>query len=125
MGSRDPLDRPDRPERRGAAGGPNPGVAGRVTFMSKDVQGGGQIVNMSNGGALIASPPPRPSIGTELELYFVQQAMREPFYAVGQVVLKTKSGFAVRFLPVQRDVRQALGSLVRAKKGKASKMANP
>ena len=83
--------------------------------MSKAVQGGGQVMSMSKAGALIASPPPRPAVGTEVELYFVQQSREEPLYAVGQVVSETKSGFAVRFLPVQRDVRQALSSLVRKK----------
>ena len=113
MPPNDPPNKPGRVERRTAPRSP-----GQVTFMSKNVQGCGQVLNMSAGGALISSSPPHPSLGSEIELYFGQPEMQEPLYAVAKVVHQTGSVFAVRFLPVQPEIRQALRSLVRKKKKK-------
>ena len=114
-----PPKKPGRVERRAAPrvpGGSQPGVPGQVTFFSSEIQGGGQVRNISVGGALISSSPPYPSLGSEVEMYFAQPERQEPLYAVGKVVHQTDSGFAVRFLLIQPELQQALSSLVQKKK---------
>ncbi len=113
MSPRDPKERRGAPR---SPGGLHLGLPGRVTFMSKKVRAIGRSVNMSPTGVLIASPQPHPSVGTEVELYFVKQGSQDPPYAVGEVVRQTDSGFALRFLPIHPEVREALDSLVRKKR---------
>ena len=86
--------------------GLHPSIPGRVNFVAGDVSGGGMILDISAGGAGIEDATERLEPGTEVELYFLQPKTSRRLRATAEVVRKSKTGFAVRFVRIERELER-------------------
>jgi hypothetical protein len=92
-----------------------PRVPGTVHFTAGVIQGSGTILDISATGAHIYRPTKDLPNGVVADLFFLQAGAERKLHAVGQVVRHTDTGFAVRFLRVERE----LEALVLAAAGEA------
>src|SRR3990172_344361 len=92
-----------------------PRVPGSVSFTAGAIQGSGIILDISATGAHIYRPSKDLPKGVVADLFFLQSDTERKLHAVGQVVRHTETGFAVRFLRVERE----LEALVLAAAGEA------
>ncbi len=84
-----------------------PSVAGQVQFRCGDREGGGVIHDISLTGAHIAKTTVRIPPGEEVELFFLMGAATpRRIKALATVVRQTASGFAVRFLRIERQLER-------------------
>jgi hypothetical protein len=81
-----------------------PNVPGSVSFHAGAIRGTGILLDISATGAHVYMPTKVVPRGVELELFFLQSDTGRKLYAVGEVVRRTDSGFAVRFLRVEREL---------------------
>ena len=84
----------------------HPSVPDRVNFIASDVEGRGQILNVSSTGAFVAEPSHNLEEGTEVELYFLQRGTERRLHAFGRVIRSEDLGFAVQFTRVQRELQR-------------------
>ena len=82
----------------------HPSVPGRANFIAGDVEGSGQILNVSTSGAFVAEPSHHLEAGTEVDLYFLEPKTGRRLHASGRVVRGEDSGFAVHFTRVEREL---------------------
>ena len=109
---RDPSE---QGERRSAERRSSP-VSSRVHFTAGQVEGDGETLNISASGVLVVEASHVLEVGTEVDLYFLQP--RTELHAVGSVVRKAESGFAVRFSRLDRELMRLV--LAPGKKAKTS-----
>ena len=81
-----------------------PSVAGEVHFRSGEREGRGVIQDISLTGAKIAQTTVRLLPSEEVELLFLMGDRRTK--ALASVVRQTSSGFAVRFLRIERELER-------------------
>ena len=81
-----------------------PSVPGNVSFSAGAIRGTGILLDISATGAHVYRPSKIVPRGVELELFFLQPDTGRKLYALGEVVRRTDSGFAVRFLRVEREL---------------------
>ena len=97
----------------------DPSVPDSVDFIAGDVEGSGQLLNVSATGAYIAVSAyvylePR----TEIELYFLHSNTGQRLHARGRVMRSEELGFAAQFVRVDKELQQlVLDAAVRAKYG--------
>ena len=82
----------------------HPRVPGTVSFVAGAIQGSGTIFDISATGAHIYRPTKDLAKGAVADLFFLQPETGRKLHAVGQVVRHTESGFAVRFLRIEREL---------------------
>jgi len=92
-----------------------PRVPGSVSFSAGVIEGSGIILDISATGAHVYRPTKDLPKGAVADLFFLQPDTGRKLHAVGQVVRHTETGFAVRFLRVERE----LEALVLAAAGEA------
>lgn len=93
--------------RRGAARVSHedyPSVPGSVHFTAGAIRGSGLILDISATGAHIYKPTKNAHPGIVIDLYFLQPETERRLHATGEVVRRTETGFAVRFLRVEREL---------------------
>ena len=83
----------------------HPTVPGRVNFTAGEIEGGGMILDISAGGANVHEASHRLEPGTKVELFFLQPKTERRIRGEAEVVRKTKTGFAVRFLRLERELK--------------------
>ena len=118
FGAEADVARSGQRDRRRAArvsSGDYPSVPGSVLFSAGAIRGSGIILDISATGAHIYKPSKNVRRGVVVDLFFLQSDAERRLHAVGEVVRRTESGFAVRFLRVERE----LESLVLAAAGEA------
>lgn len=81
-----------------------PSVAGSVHFWCGGREERGLIHDISRTGARIAETTARVQPGEQVELFFLLGANPRRIKAVASVVRRTPTGFAVRFLRIQREL---------------------
>ncbi len=91
-------------------------MPGLVNFIAGKIEGSGFILNVSLSGAYVHEASQRLEVGTRVDLYFLQEKTERRLHAVGDVVRETESGFAVRFLRVERELRRLVLSAVETAK---------
>ena len=97
--------------------GRHPSLPGQVNFACGDVEGSGQILNISAGGAAIEEATQRLEVGSKAELFFLQPGTGRKLRAVAEVVRTTSTGgFAVRFLRLERELEQLVLRAAKADK---------
>jgi hypothetical protein len=79
-------------------------VPGNVFFTAGVIQGSGIILDISATGAHVYRPTKDLPKGAVADLFFLQPDTERKLHAVGQVVRHTDTGFAVRFLRVEREL---------------------
>jgi len=79
-------------------------VPGSVTFTAGVIEGSGIILDISATGAHVYRPTKDLPKGAVADLFFLQPDTGRKLHAVGQVVRHTETGFAVRFLRVEREL---------------------
>ncbi len=95
----------------------HPSVPGLVNFIAGKIEGSGLILDVSLSGAYVHEASQRLEAGTKVDMYFLQEKTERRLHAVGDVVRETESGFAVRFLRVERELRRlVLSAVEKAKK---------
>ena len=113
-------ERPPR-DRRSAprlSPGPHPSVAGRVHFSCAGQRGRGTIHDISLTGAHVSEASLVPAPDEEVEMLFLMGANPRRIKALVRVVRRTPSGFAVRFLHLERELeRLILGASPKADRG--------
>jgi PilZ domain-containing protein len=82
----------------------HPRVPGTVTFVAGAISGSGTIFDISATGAHVYRPTKDLAKGAVADLFFLQPETGRKLHAVGQVVRHTDSGFAVRFLRIEREL---------------------
>jgi hypothetical protein len=82
----------------------HPRVPGTVSFVAGAIQGSGTIFDISATGAHVYRPTKDLAKGAVADLFFLQPETGRKLHAVGQVVRHTESGFAVRFLRIEREL---------------------
>ena len=82
----------------------HPRVPGTVSFVAGAIQGSGTIFDISATGAHVYRPTKDLAKGAVADLFFLQPETGRKLHAVGQVVRHTDSGFAVRFLRLEREL---------------------
>jgi hypothetical protein len=104
MGSRPPAaPKPKRSAQR-VSHREYPSVPGHVSFSAGAIRGQGILLDISATGAHVYMPTKIVPRGVELEMFFLQSETERKLYAVGEVVRRTESGFAVRFVRVEREL---------------------
>ncbi len=83
-----------------------PSVAGSVHFWCGGREERGLIHDISRTGARIAETTARVQPGEQVELFFLLGANPRRIKAVASVVRRTPTGFAVRFLRIQRELER-------------------
>ncbi len=83
-----------------------PSVAGRVHFRCEDREESGSIHDISRSGAHLSETTVRLQPGEQVELLFLVGANPRRIKALASVVRQTPTGFAVRFLRIQREVER-------------------
>lgn len=87
--------------------GRHPSLPGRVNFVSGELEGSGRILDISAAGAAIEDATVGLAVGTKAELFFLQSETGRKLRAVAEVVrASSSSGFAVRFLRLERELEQ-------------------
>lgn len=81
-----------------------PSVPGRVFFNAGAIRGSGTLLDISATGAHIYMPDKKVPRGVVVDLYFLQSGTQRKLHATGEVVRHTQSGFAVRFIRVEREL---------------------
>ena len=107
------------PERRVAprvSSRVHPTVPGHVNFAAGMIEGHGLILDISATGAHVYMASHRLGLGTRVDLYFLQARTERQLHAIAEVVRETESGFAVRFLKVERKLRSLVLSAVKEEK---------
>ena len=95
-----------------------PRVPGSVSFTAGVIQGSGIILDISATGAHVYRPSKDLPKGAVADLLFIQPDTGRKLHAVGQVVSHTDTGFAVRFLRVERELEAlVLGAAKEAEPG--------
>ncbi len=79
-----------------------------VDYQSSGRQGTGLLWDISTSGARIEQAPVSVQVGTEVTLLLAFLPGATPVSLRGEVVRQTKSGFAVKFLPLEGRVRLLL-----------------
>ncbi len=119
--NRNPMDSnrgPDKPggiERRRApriSDKTHPSLPGRVNFSVEKVEGEGLLHDLSVTGAQVAEVTLHLQPGTLVALYFLEEETQRRMRAVGEVVRETDSGFALRFVRVERELERLVLSAV-------------
>ena len=97
-----------REQRRAARVSPktHPTIPGQVNFRAGEVEGSGLILDLSSTGAHIFRASHELEPGTKVELYFLQPSTSRRMHATCEVVRNTESGFAVKFLRLERELEQ-------------------
>ena len=101
------VDDDQRTEQRSAPRVSPPLFAGKLgaaNFTAGEIQGTGQVVNISMSGALLSSTTHRLEAGTEVELAFMDAETGRLYRASGHVARATKSAFAVKFSRLEREL---------------------
>ncbi len=96
----------------------HPSVPDRVNFIADDIEGSGQILNVSASGAFVAGPSHILESGTEVELYFLQLGTGRRLHAQGRVMRREASGFAVQFTSIERELERLVLSAARRAKNR-------
>ena len=81
-----------------------PSVPGSVFFSAGAIQGSGTILDISTTGAHVYQPSKNVPRGVVLDMFFLQTNTKRKLHAEGEVVRKTETGFAVRFLRIEREL---------------------
>ncbi len=81
-------------------------MPGNVYFSAGAIRGSGTILDISATGAHIYKPSKNVPRGVVLDLFFLQPDTERKLHAEGEVVRRTESGFAVRFLRVERELEK-------------------
>jgi hypothetical protein len=81
-----------------------PSVPGNVSFAAGAIRGTGILLDISATGAHVYMPTKIVPRGVEIEMFFLQSETGRKLYALGEVVRRTESGFAVKFLRVEREL---------------------
>lgn len=81
-----------------------PTVPGRVSFETDLIRGTGTILDVSVTGAHVYKPSEVLTRDTRVELFFLQPGTQRLLHAFSEVVRETETGFAVRFLRVERKL---------------------
>ena len=84
----------------------HPTIPGHVNFRAGEVEGAGLILDVSSTGAHVFEASHRLEPGTKVELSFLQPSSSRRMNASCEVVRKTGSGFAVKFLRLERELEQ-------------------
>ena len=84
----------------------HPKLPGHVNFSAGEVVGTGLILDLSSTGAHVFEASQRLEPGTQVELYFLQPSTSRRMHATCEVVRKTGSGFAVKFLRLERELER-------------------
>ena len=79
-------------------------MPGTVSFVAGVIQGSGIILDISATGAHVYKPTKDLPKGAVADLFFLQAETGRKLHAVGQVVRHTETGFAVRFLRIEREL---------------------
>ena len=98
-------------ERRSAprlSPGDHPTVAGRVHFACAGQKGYGNIHDISLTGAHVSEASALPEPNEEVEMLFLMGANPRRVRALARVVRRTESGFAVRFIHIQRELEELI-----------------
>ncbi len=107
--SRDPGGPMKTPSRRNAKrviAGRHPSLPGLVNFGSAEMEGSGTILNISASGAAIDDATLTLPVGAKVELFFLQPETGRKLRAVAEVVRESETGFAVRFLRLERELEK-------------------
>lgn len=107
MGSDRDGDASKGPERRIATRvtpALHPSVPDIVYFHANGIEGNGLIKDISLTGAHVAEASEALQPGTRTDLYFLQPATLRRIHAVAEVVRRTRTGFAVRFRRMEREL---------------------
>lgn len=80
----------------------------RAEFTGRKVRGAGVVQNISLGGALIEQADPLLLSGGEVKVRFSFFENALPVEVPAEIVRETRSGFAVRFLDLNRRMRNVL-----------------
>ncbi len=92
-------------------------MPGLVNFTAGKIEGSGLILDVSLTGAHVREASHRLEAGTKVDMYFLQEKTERRLHAVAEVMRETESGFAVRFLRVERELRcLVLSAVEKAKK---------
>ena len=83
----------------------HPSIPGLVNFSAGEVEGVGLILDISSTGAHVSASR-QLDPGTQVELYFLQPNTSRRMHATCEAVRRTKSGFAVKFLRLERELEQ-------------------
>lgn len=94
-----------------------PSVPGTVYFSAGAIRGSGIILDISATGAHVYKPTKNVPKGVVADLFFLQPDTQRRLHALGEVVRRTESGFAVRFLRVERELEALV--LAAAKKSES------
>jgi hypothetical protein len=100
----DPKGRKRERSRAVRVSAEHPRVPGSVTFVAGVIQGSGTILDISATGAHIYRPTKDLPKGAVADFFFLQPGTERKLHAVGQVVRHTETGFAVRFLRIEREL---------------------
>ncbi len=108
MSSRRRSDEANRELRRAARVSPktHPTIPGQVNFRAGEVEGSGLILDLSRTGAHVFRASHELEPGIQVELYFLQPSTSRRMHATCEVVRRTSSGFAVKFLRLERELEQ-------------------
>ena len=101
----------------------HPGVPDGAGFIAGDVEGSGQILNLSTSGAFVAIPSRHLEMGTEVELRFLHPKTGRRLHAACRVERSEGSGFAVQFMRVEREPLRLV--LVAASKAEGPEVSGP
>ena len=105
----DSLDQqPDRRRAPRVSPGSHPAVPGRVSFSCGSETGSGTIQDISLTGAQIQEASLQPAPDEQIEMLFLMGAVPRRIRALARVVRRTPSGFAVRFLQLERELEQLI-----------------
>ncbi len=86
--------------------GRHPSLPGLVNFACEEMEGSGKILNISAGGAAIDDSTAILAVGTKVELFFLQPGTGRKLRAVAEVLRQNRTGFAVRFLRLERELEK-------------------
>ena len=86
----------------------HPAVPGRVRFSCASQTGSGTIHDISLTGAQISEASFQPAQHEQVEMLFLMGANPRRIRALARVVRRTPSGFAVRFLHLQRELERLI-----------------
>ncbi len=102
-------------ERRAA---PRVPVSLNVRFSAGRIEGIGSIRDLSLNGAYIAAAPPHPQPGTPVNLFLPLGRDGAPVEISTEVVRRTPTGFAVRFLRLDQHPQDLLIAFLQGLEGK-------
>jgi hypothetical protein len=100
------MKTPSRRNAKRVIAGRHPSLPGLVNFASAEMEGSGTILNISASGAAIDDATLALPVGAKVELFFLQPETGRKLRAVAEVVRESETGFAVRFLRLERELEK-------------------